>query len=147
VSGLLQNRQMTLIGVDFGTRRIGLAVSESGVLATPLLTIEHGGNLDAAADRIAGLAIEYDAGTIVVGIPRGGRKSLGAEQEKFLRFAETLRQRTCSEVVVWDEAYSTTEALSLRKQSGRKGRTREPIDSAAAAVILQSYLDAAGRTP
>ena len=76
----------------------------------------------------------WSANTFIVGIARG--------EQRFRDFAERLRQRTCKEVVLWDEALTTVEAAEQLEKSGKSRREAErDIDMIAAAVILQSYLD------
>ena len=135
---------MPLIGIDYGGRRIGVAVSQSGVLASPHSVIE---NDDAAMDKLAALAEEVEADGFVVGLARRARSQDG--ERKFHDFAERLRQKTCKSVVLWDETLSTVEASERLRAGGRKtSRVKQDIDMYAAAVILQSYLDrSAGRTP
>ena len=132
------------MAIDYGGKRIGIAVSESGVLATPHSVVANEGDV---VGRIAALAAEVSAETLIVGIPRRPRSAAG--EEKFREFAERLRQKTCKQVVLWDETLSTVEAAERLRDGGRKrSKGSENIDMYAAAVILQSYLDAhAGRTP
>ena len=126
------------MGIDYGGRRIGVAVSESGVLASPHSVIENDAR---ALERLAAIAEEIGAQTIVVGVARRARSRDG--EEKFARFAGQLRQKTCKPVVLWDESLSTVQAEERLRASGR--RSRSDIDMYAAAVILQSYLDHSGR--
>ncbi len=135
------------MAIDFGTRRIGIAVSESESLASPHSVVRNEGDI---VSRLAAIAAEISAHTIIVGIPRRTHRHPG--EEKFRRLADALRQQTCKEVVLWDEALTTAEASTQLRESGRTRRDAErEIDMHAAAVILQSYLDsrqrAAGRTP
>lgn len=135
---------MAIVAVDYGTRRIGIAVSTSGVLATPHSVISNDGDLDAVVERIAAIGEQVGAESFLVGLPRRSRSgSDDPALEPYRRLAERLGQRTRKEVVLWDEAYSTTEAASRRREPGRKRHRRadESIDMEAAAVILQSYLD------
>lgn len=128
---------MSIVGIDYGARRIGIAVSDSGVLATPHSVVANVGD---AVERIAAIGREVEADLFVVGIARRAHASEG--ERRFRDFAETLRQKTCKEVVLWDEALSTVEASEKLRASGRKRRDAErDIDMHAAAVILQSYLD------
>lgn len=131
------------MAIDYGTRRIGIAVSDSGVIATPHSVVRNEGDI---IEKLARLAAELDADTIVVGIPRRTHASAG--ERKFRDLADRLRQRTCKEVVLWDEALTTTEAAERLRAAGRSRRdAQRDIDMHAAAVILQSYLDdRAGRT-
>ena len=133
---------MPLIGIDYGGKRIGVAVSDSGILASPHSVIANEGDVIGRLDQ---LGRELDAETYVVGVPRRARSSDG--EAKFERFAEELRQRTCKPVVLWDETLTSVEAEQRLRESGRKGaRAKEDIDMYAATIILQSYLDRAGRS-
>ena len=76
---------------------------------------------------------------------RPGECRTTAGEQKFHDFAESLRQRTCKTVVLWDETLSTVEAAARLRDSGRKGRDQTDIDMYAAAIILQAYLDEQGR--
>ncbi len=125
---------MAILGIDYGGRRIGVAVSESGVLASPHSVIPNEGDVIAELDR---LGRELGADTFVVGIPRRARSTDG--EAKFRRFAEELRQRTCKTVLLWDETLTSVEAEERLRESGRRGKDK--LDMYAAAVILQSYLD------
>ena len=125
------------MAIDYGARRVGIAVSDSGTIATPHSVLRNEGDV---VEKLAGLARELGAETIVVGIPRGAAK--------YADLAERLRQKTCKPVVLWDEALSTVEAAERLRAGGHRRRdAQRDIDMHAAAVILQSYLDhlAAGR--
>lgn len=128
---------MSIMAIDYGGRRIGVAVSESGSIATPHSVVRNEGEI---VDKLAGIARELHAETIVVGVPRRVHSDTG--EQKFLDFAERLRQKTCKVVVLWDEALSTAEAARRLREGGTKRReAQREIDMHAAAVILQSYLD------
>lgn len=129
------------MAIDLGARRIGIAVSDSGVLASPHSVMRNEGDV---VEKLARLAGELDAEELVLGIPRRAHPS--ASEEKFRDFAEALRQRTCKPVVLWDETLSTVEAMERLRAAGRNRRdAQKDIDMHAAAVILQSYLDDASR--
>ena len=132
-----------IVAIDLGARRIGIAVSDSGVLATPHSVLRNEGDV---VGKIANLGQELEAETFVVGIPR--RAHASAAEQKFRDFADQLRQKTCKPVVLWDESLSTVEASERLRATGRSRReAQKDIDMHAAAVILQSYLDSAGREP
>ncbi len=134
---------MSYLAIDLGTRRIGIAISDSGTVATPHSVMRNEGDVVA---KLANLARELEAETIVLGIPR--RAHASAAEQKYRDFAEVLRQRTCTPVVLWDESLSTVEAAEALRASGKSRRdAQKDIDMHAAAVILQSYLDLHGRTP
>jgi putative holliday junction resolvase len=133
---------MSLMAIDYGGRRIGVAVSDSGVVATPHSVVRNDGDV---VETLARLAHELDADTIVVGLPR--RAHAGPSERKFRDLADRLRQTTCKEVVLWDETLSTAEAAAQLRNCGVGRReAQRDIDMHAATVILQSYIDArAGR--
>ena len=129
------------MAIDLGAKRIGIAVSDSGVLASPHSVVKNEGDV---VEKLARLAGELGAEELVVVIPRRTHASAlnKAMEQKFRDFAEALRQRTCKPVVLWDESLSTVEAMERLRDSGRNRReAQKDIDMHAAAVILQSYLD------
>src|ERR1051326_8305249 len=131
----LRIARVATVGIDFGARRIGVAVSDSGEIATPHSVVRNEGDVIA---KIANLGERLGADLYVVGIAR--------DAQRFKDFAERLRQRTCKEVVLWDEALTTVEAAEQLRAAGLKRRDAErEIDMQAATVILQSYLDAQDR--
>ena len=122
---------MSIMAIDWGARRIGVAVSDSGTIATPHSVVRNEGDI---IETLSNLARELDAETIVVGVARNA--------PKFHDLADRLRQKTCKRVVLWDEALTTVEAAAQLRAGGRKRReAQRDIDMHAAAVILQSYLD------
>jgi putative holliday junction resolvase len=127
----------SILGIDLGARRIGIAVSDSGVVATPHSVMRNEGDV---VEKITRLAGELDAELVVVGIPR--RTHAAANDRKYKDFAEALRQKSCKQVVLYDESLSTVEASERLRASGRSRREiQKDIDMHAAAVILQSWLD------
>lgn len=131
------------MAIDYGGKRIGIAVSDSGLLASPHSVLRNEGDVVA---RIAEIAGQIGAETLILGLPRRPRSAAG--EQKFHDLAERLRQKTCKPVILWDETLSTVEAAERLRAGGRRRRKRtDDIDMYAATVILQSYLDArAGRT-
>lgn len=127
------------LGIDVGERRIGVASGDAtGTLATPLLTIERTSDR-AAVVIIARLAQERGAGTIIVGVPLASDGASTPQATRIRSFARKLRGRTRARVVFWNEAGSTQDAA--RYQNEMPGTVRQGLDAAAAAVILQDYLD------
>jgi putative Holliday junction resolvase len=135
---------MSWIGVDFGAKRVGIAVSQSGTISTPLQVIDRARGLDAVIETIVSIAAEYEADTVIVGIPRGGRKAHSDNLDLYEGFASMLRERTELTVELWDESYTTTEASRLAREAGHRRTPKDRIDAMAAAVILQSWLDSRG---
>jgi len=139
---------MRTVGLDIGERRIGVAVSDAtGTLARPLSVLRPAGldidALDVVSREIARLAAEEDGvGAIVVGLPR---RLDGTPSEMTLRvqqFAAQLQARTSLPVVLQDERLSSREAESRLAVRDKDWRSRKAkLDAAAAAIILQDYLD------
>ena len=132
---------MRILAVDWGERRIGLAVSDpTGVIATALPTLKVRGRNEALAG-VAKVATEMEAECIVVGLPLLMSGARGSAAEAASSFAEALGARTGLPVETYDERL--TSAMSQRRlhEAGiRTGRARERVDQGAALVLLQSYL-------
>lgn len=136
---------MSSLGIDWGSRRVGIAISYSDELATPHSVITNEGDLDELADRIVQLGEQLEADRFILGIPK--QKHRGEVVDRLEAFAELLRQKSCKDVHLWNEAYTTVEADARRRERGARARRRkETIDMEAAAVILQSWLDGRGET-
>ena len=136
------------MGLDVGERRIGVAVSDvTGTLARPLAVLRPSGldvdALDVVAGEIARLAEEEDGvGAIVVGLPRRLDGTPTDMTPRVEQFARQLGTRTSLPVSLQDERLSSREAesrLAVRDKDWRSRKAR--LDAAAAAVILQDYLD------
>jgi putative Holliday junction resolvase len=132
------------IGLDIGTRRIGVALSDSGgSVATPHEVVHRSGDRAADHRRIAALVEEAGAAIVVVGLPLSLDGSIGPAAESILDEVDELRVALDVDVVTWDERLSTVEAeRSLRAMGVKKGNRRRIVDQVAATVILQSWLDA-----
>jgi putative Holliday junction resolvase len=134
---------MRVLAVDHGEKRIGLAISDpTGTIANPLMVVSHVARaIDAA--QVAGIAVEHEAGLIVVGQALDDEGNPNAAGRSAGRFAEALRSQADIPVVLWDESFSTQEARTARIAMGvsRKKRAGH-LDELAASVILQSYLNA-----
>ena len=132
------------MGVDHGEARIGLAVSDpTGTIATPIEAIKAVEQDDAA--NIARIATEREALGIVVGLPLSLDGSQGPAARKVNAFCARLRKITDLPIITWDERMTTVEAHSLLRQAGKspskaRGAERGKIDSASAAIILDSYM-------
>jgi len=130
-----------ILAVDWGERRIGLAVSDpSGVIATGLPTLKVGGRAEALAG-VAKVAAETEAECIVVGLPLLMSGARGSAAETAQAFAESLASRTGLKVETYDERL--TSAISQRRlhETGvRVGRAKGKVDQGAALALLESYL-------
>ncbi|HKE76423.1 MAG TPA: Holliday junction resolvase RuvX [Acidimicrobiales bacterium] len=132
------------LALDVGTRRIGVAVSDSdGRVATPYEVVTRSGDRAADHRRVAALVEETGAGVVVVGLPLSLDGGLGPAAHAILDEVDELRAALGVEVVTWDERLTTVEAeRSLRQMGVRKGNRRRVVDQVAATVILQSWLEA-----
>ena len=138
---------MKLLALDVGDRRVGVAVSDlSGLIATPLEVI-HRSSKEKDFSRIACLVREQGAGKLVVGHPLNADGSAGPQALRVERYAAALSESLKAAglsvpVMLWDEYGSTQRAQALMISAGRRARDRrQRLDAAAAAVILQDYLD------
>jgi putative holliday junction resolvase len=143
---------MRHLAVDFGARRMGLAVSDdTGTLASPYATRERGGtkrDVAAIVDAVRGLAAQR----IVFGLPRALSGGEGAAEAKVHEFAAQVQAalraaNLPAEIEWWDERFSTREALGqmrvagISQRRGREATGSDSVDARAAAVILQGFLD------
>ncbi len=132
---------MRVLGLDFGERRIGVALSDpNGWLATPL-TVLNRSSREEDFCAIQALIEQHGVDRVIVGYPRSMDGTAGPQARLVENYAAQLRTRLQVPVVLWDERLSTAHAERLIHEAGKRVR-RERIDAAAAAVILQSYLDA-----
>lgn len=133
----------SFLGIDYGTARIGVAVTDAlGMLAHPLETI-HVQQIADPIGRIAELAAERKVEKIIVGMPYRLDGSIGTAAEKVERFIKKLQSRLPEmEIVPVDERLSTVDAQSRLHAAGRTVKnSRNIIDQAAAVTILQDYLN------
>lgn len=139
---------MRALGIDYGDRRIGIAVSDaSATLARPLRVVASRGSMReraaAVAREVAAVAAEPDGLAVaVLGVPRALDGAAHRQTERVLAFADALRAVTGVPLVLQDERLTSVEAesrLAVRERDWRKRKAR--LDAAAAAVILQDYLD------
>ena len=139
---------MRAVALDLGTRRIGVAVSDSGgIMATPYSTIQRSGDPTADRDRVAGLVTEIGAGLVVVGLPLSMDGSEGPAARSALEEADALRGMLDVPVACHDERLTSVSANRSLTEAGvtggrrRNARAAGAVDQAAAAVLLQSWLD------
>jgi putative Holliday junction resolvase len=132
-----------VLGVDVGTVRVGLALSDpTGTLASPLETLRRAKN-GSDLDRLAALVVEHEVAEVVVGEPVHLSGASGASAQDASNYAQELADRIPDvPVILIDERLSTVTAASHLREGGTASRKQRPvIDQAAAAVILQQFLD------
>ena len=134
---------MRILGLDYGSRRIGVAIcDELGMTAKGVVTLVRK-NREADIETIAELIRRHDVERIVIGYPLRLDGSEGIQCEKINRFIRRLEMRFTFPIIRWDETLSTKEAEELLRERGiRREKWRGVVDRIAASVILQGYLDA-----
>ncbi len=139
---------MRVVGVDLGTRRVGVAVSDDGGrVATPHTVIVRTG--DDSADRVRLISVIGDLGAdqVVVGLPLSLDGSTGPAARWAIDEAEVLRSLLGVPLELHDERLSTLTVLRTPVLGGGRKSRRKPVDGQAAAVMLQSWLDGRRRAP
>jgi putative Holliday junction resolvase len=135
-----------VLGIDLGTKRIGVAVSDDARrVATPIEVVARSG--DAARDHraLGDLVAEWEATLVVVGLPLSLSGGRGPAADQALREVDALRATLPVPVETYDERLTTVTAeRSLMEQRMRADARRRVVDKVAAAVLLQAWLDAAG---
>lgn len=136
---------MRVIGLDYGSKTVGVAVSDPlGLTAQAVETIwrKQENKLRRTLARIEELIAEYQADTIVVGYPKNMNNTIGERAEKSLEFRDMLEKRTGLPVVMWDERLTSVAAERTLMESGvRRENRKQYLDELAAVFILQGYLD------
>ena len=136
---------MRILGLDFGSRTVGVAVSDGLLLtAQGVETIERKdeNKLRKTCARIEELVKEYEVSTIVLGLPKNMNNTEGERVEKTKEFGDMLERRTGLPVVYWDERLTSVAAEQILMESGvRRENRKAVIDKVAAGLILQGYLD------
>lgn len=139
---------MRVMGLDFGSKTVGVAVSDAlGLTAQGVEIIRRTSEnkLRQTLARIETLIKEYEVEKIVLGFPKNMNNTIGERAEKSLAFKEMLMKRTGLPVVMWDERLTTVEANRTLMESGvRRENRKNFVDKLAAVYILQGYLDCEG---
>ena len=136
---------MRIIGLDYGSKTVGVAVSDPlGLTAQGVETIERKEEnyLRKTLARIEELVREYGAEKIVLGFPKNMNNTVGDRAQKTLELKEKLERRTGLEVILWDERLTTVSAeRTLMESKVRRENRKKYVDKIAAVFILQGYLD------
>ena len=140
---------MITLGLDLGDKRVGVAISDpNGIMAVPVKPIElkSASGSKAAADELINavgkVALEQRAEKIVVGLPISMSGNVSEQTKKVKRLCDQMSKAFPIPVVTWDERLSTSEADRALAEAGITSKMRRnKLDSSAAAIILQGYLD------
>lgn len=140
---------MRVMGLDYGSKTVGVALSDPLFLTAQGLEIirrEREDKLRQTLARIEAIRDEYGVGRIVLGYPKNMNNTEGVRCEKTKAFKEMLEKRTGLPVILWDERLTTVEADRVMMEGGiRRENRMEYVDKLAAVFILQSYLDKESR--
>ena len=138
-------KNVRIMGLDFGSKTVGVAVSDQLLLTAQGVEIirrKEENKLRQTLARIEELIVEYEVEKIVLGLPKNMNASEGMRVELTEEFKEKLERRTGLPVVMWDERLTTVAADKTMMEAGiRRENRKEYVDMIAAALILQGYLD------
>lgn len=136
---------MRIMGLDFGSRTVGVAVSDSLLITAQGVEIierKEENKLRRTLARIEELIVEYEVEEIVLGLPRNMNGTEGERVELTREFGEKLERRTGLPVILWDERLTTVAAQKAMIEAGmRREKRKEHVDKVAAVLILEGYLD------
>lgn len=136
---------MRIMGLDFGSKTVGVAVSDPLLITAQGLEIirrKEENKLRQTLARIEELIAEYEVGEIVLGLPKNMNDTLGDRAQLSLEFKEKLERRTGLPVTMWDERLTTVAADRTMMEAGiRREHRKDYVDQIAASLILQGYLD------
>jgi putative Holliday junction resolvase len=137
---------MRVLGVDLGSKRIGIAVSDrSGTIASPLTVIQRSGSVARDHQAIAKLVAEEEAEAVVVGLPLNMNGSAGPAAQAAVKEAKALATVVGVPVHTSDERRTTVTADRAMMEAGMNAQARRKVvDKVAAAVLLQHWLDGRG---
>ena len=134
---------MKYLGLDIGSKTLGIATSDNtGLIATSLKTIRHEENYDYLIEEVVKLVDELKIGAVVIGLPKNMHNTIGPKGILSQEFKEKLAKRISIPIYLQDERLTTKQAtdILIKANTSRKNR-KKVVDSLAATIILQSYLD------
>lgn len=135
---------MRYIGLDLGTKTLGIALSDKlGILASPLKTIKfEEENYESLLSELELIIKENDIKTAILGLPKNMNNSLGFASERSMNFKTLLEDKLGLEVILEDERLSSVEANNVMLSADlSRNKRKEKVDALAASIILQRYLD------
>ena len=135
---------MRYLGLDLGTKTLGVAISDKlGLIASTLKTIRFDNeDYESLIPIVKEIVNEYDVNTIILGLPKNMDNSLGFASERSINFKEMIERELDIKVILEDERLSSVEAnnIMISADISRKNR-KQKVDTIAATIILQRYLD------
>lgn len=135
---------MKYLGLDLGEKTLGVALSESGIIAHNLTTIRFKPlDYSDAVNQLKPLVDQYKITQIVLGLPKHMNNDIGIKGQTSIEFKRLIEEKVNVDVILWDERLSTKSALKILSDKNKKyDKQRQLKDEVAAQVILQNYLDA-----
>jgi len=135
-------------GLDLGEKSLGVAISESGIIASNLTTIRFKSeDYEDAVEQLLKLINQYKIDCVVLGLPKHMNNDIGLKGQMAIDFKTLLESKSSIQVILWDERLSTKTALRILSDSNKKyDKQRNLKDEVAAQVILQNYLNSRGNT-
>ena len=135
---------MRYLGLDLGTKTLGISISETGIISNPLIILRHNEDFDYLIDELKKIIIDKKIDVLVLGLPKNMNNTIGERGEMVLKFKEKLEVFNLP-IILEDERLTTrvAESILIDADVSRKKR-KKVIDKMAANVILQSYLDKGG---
>ncbi|NUM36078.1 MAG: Holliday junction resolvase RuvX [Candidatus Brocadiae bacterium] len=135
---------MAILGIDYGRKRIGLAICGALKIATPLETLERE-NTEKDFKKLKEIIEEHEIEKIVVGCPKNMDNSMGEMAKEAQSFSDILKNRFSLPTVLWDERLTSAQAERSMIEAGlSRNKRKKSSDSVAAALMLQSYSDRNG---
>lgn len=141
-------KEKRILGIDYGTTRIGLSLSDPlQIIAQPYKTLA---NSRQTISEICQILLKEDVGLIVVGMPFNLKGEKGKKAQEVEEFIKNIERATTTEVVHWDERFTTSIAhqtlLDMGTRRGERRNNKGRVDSMAAAILLQGFLDSRKRS-
>ncbi|MBQ1877845.1 MAG: Holliday junction resolvase RuvX [Erysipelotrichaceae bacterium] len=133
-----------ILGLDLGSKTCGVAASDiMGIIASPVKTIRfEADDYETACAEVCALIDEYKAGKVVLGLPKHMNGDVGIRGEISLKFKDMIQENRDVEVILWDERLTTVSAQrSMIASNMNRKKRKQMVDTMAAVIILQSYLD------
>ena len=133
---------MRFMGIDYGDRRVGIAVSDPlGITAQGVATVQNR-NKEKLMPELEKLIKEYNPEKIILGLPKNMDGTLGFRAEATYEFAELLKEIYNKEIIFWDERLTTVSASLILNETNTRGKDRKKvIDTVSACIILENYMN------
>lgn len=141
----LNKKRFPILAIDYGEKRFGIAISDSkGIVSTSLGTLSISKNIGIGdiIEQIRVITTQNRVSSILLGLPQAFEKAYEINRDRIKRFGQMISEATGLEVYYYDESYSSKQATAVMIETGKtRTQRRKDVDSVAAALFLQEYLD------